>query len=125
MTVYYNLEDDDGSVLEGPVAYPEVLIRTGLKDQVGLDGFGWKEHHEPQAAFVFTDAIIANFIRYTRDDKLLRSDWTQSADSPLSDAKKAEWATYRQELRDMPADNTGIETEGFEPSDITFPTEPS
>ena len=124
MTVQYNLVNDDGAIVDGPIAYPEVLIRTGLKDQVGLDALGWKEHHEPQVAFVFTDAIIATHIRYTRNDKLLRSDWTQSADSPLSDAKKAEWVTYRQALRDMPADNTGIETDGFKPSDITWPPEP-
>ena len=125
MTVYYNLVDEDGAVVEGPISYRQVKIKTGLKDQVGLDELGWKEHHEPQAAFVFTDAIIAEFIRTTRDSRLGNSDWTQAADSPLSDAKKAEWATYRQTLRDMPAANDDVETEGFEPDDITFPTEPS
>lgn len=40
-------------------------------------------------------------LRRDRDIELLASDWTQSADSPLSDAKKAEWATYRQALRDV------------------------
>jgi len=125
MTVYYNLVDDDGDVVSARIPYPEVLIRTGLKDQVGLAVLGWEEHHEPQVAFVFTDAIIATHIRYTRDSLLKNSDWTQTADSPLSVSKKAEWATYRQALRDMPADNTGIETNGFEPSDITWPTEPA
>ena len=37
-----------------------------------------------------------------RTQKLYASDWTQAADSPLTDAKKAEWATYRQALRDVP-----------------------
>ena len=37
-----------------------------------------------------------------RNNKLLASDWTQLSDSPLSDSKKAEWATYRQALRDIP-----------------------
>ena len=36
-----------------------------------------------------------------RNNKLKDSDWTQLPDSPLSDAKKAEWATYRQALRDL------------------------
>ena len=34
--------------------------------------------------------------------KLTASDWTQLPDAPLSDSKKAEWATYRQALRDIP-----------------------
>jgi len=33
--------------------------------------------------------------------KLLNSDWTQLADSPLSDEEKAVWATYRKALRDI------------------------
>ncbi|WP_422387668.1 phage tail assembly chaperone [Gemmobacter caeni] len=31
------------------------------------------------------------------------SDWTQLADAPLTPAKQAQWATYRQELRDIPS----------------------
>lgn len=41
------------------------------------------------------------FMRDKRTRKLILSDWTQVADSPLTDAKKAEWATYRQALRDL------------------------
>ena len=124
MTVYYNLVDEDGNVVEGPISYPEVKIRTGLKDQVGLDELGWKEHFPPQVPVVWTDEMVGRYIRTTRDALLIDCDWTQTVDSPLSDAKKAEWATYRQELRDMPADNDDVETEGFELDDITFPTAP-
>ena len=44
-------------------------------------------------------------LREERNQKLVGSDWTQAPDhsSPLADAKKAEWATYRQSLRDLPA----------------------
>ena len=41
-------------------------------------------------------------LRQKRDIRLAGSDWTQMADSPLSNSKKAEWATYRQALRDLP-----------------------
>ena len=41
-------------------------------------------------------------LRQDRDKILESTDWTQAADSPLSDSKKAEWATYRQALRDLP-----------------------
>ena len=44
-------------------------------------------------------------LRTERDEKLVASDWTQASDhsSPLADAKKAEWETHRQSLRDLPA----------------------
>jgi len=41
--------------------------------------------------------------RIKRDRALMESDWTQLPSSPLSDAKKAEWETYRQALRDFPS----------------------
>ena len=49
------------------------------------------------------------------------SDWTQSADSPLSTEKKAEWATYRQTLRDLPSAQSSVTSM----DDITWPTPPS
>ena len=54
-----------------------------------------------------------------RNIKLAESDWTQSAtDSTLSSDKKTEWATYRQALRDLPANTTDF-------SNPTWPTKPS
>ena len=47
-------------------------------------------------------AEISHF-KKVRNAKLAESDWTQAADSPLSDSKKAEWKTYRQALRDLPS----------------------
>ena len=40
-------------------------------------------------------------IRIHRNNLLQESDWTQYNDSPLSDSVKANWVTYRQELRDF------------------------
>ena len=57
-------------------------------------------------------------VRSQRDDRLKNSDWTQMPDSPLSDASKALWATYRQSLRDM------TNQSGF-PFSVTYPDEPS
>ena len=55
--------------------------------------------------------------RARRDLLLADSDWTQLTDSALTEEKKTEWATYRQALRDVPAQD------GF-PRDITWPDEP-
>ena len=60
-------------------------------------------------------------LRFERNALLTESDWTQTADSPLSDSKKAEWVTYRQALRDLPSSYTDDD----EYSDVVFPTPPS
>ena len=44
-----------------------------------------------------------NLLRILRNVELSVCDWTQGNDSPLSDAKKQEWLTYRQTLRDFPS----------------------
>lgn len=53
-------------------------------------------------------------IKLWRNAELARTDWTQVADSP---ADKTAWATYRQALRDLPA-------QGGLAEDAVFPDEP-
>jgi len=50
-----------------------------------------------------TDEQKLKQIRLWRNAELNMSDWTVLTDSPLSDADKTAWTTYRQELRDLPA----------------------
>ena len=64
--------------------------------------------------------IVQSTIRSERKLLLEESDWTQTADSPLSDSKKAEWATYRQALRDLPSGYTDDD----DINDVVFPTQP-
>lgn len=40
-------------------------------------------------------------VRTERDSLLIRSDWTQIPNNPLTAEKQAEWAEYRQKLRDI------------------------
>ena len=60
-------------------------------------------------------------IRAARTRLLAESDWTQGVDSPLTDAKKTAWATYRTSLRTLPEDQKSK----TKYSDITWPTQPS
>mgnify|MGYP003655882138 FL=1 len=76
---------------------------------------------EIAAAEAAAAAADENFtqIRASRDQRLAGSDWTQGPDSPLTDAKKAKWVTYRQELRDYPSTASKV-------SELpAWPTEPS
>ena len=52
-----------------------------------------------------------------RSALLQGSDWTQLPDVPLTDEQKAAWATYRQELRDIPQQS------GY-PYNVVWPTPP-
>lgn len=60
-----------------------------------------------------TDSRAFN-VRAERDQRLVDTDWTQVADAPVD---QTAWATYRQALRDLPAQS------GF-PHTITWPTKP-
>jgi len=57
-------------------------------------------------------------VRGERDAELVRSDWTQTNDAPLTDANKKAWAKYRQQLRDLPESIT----DPTQP--VTWPTPP-
>jgi hypothetical protein len=55
-------------------------------------------------------------IRERRNRLLFECDWTQLPDSPLSEDKRLEWKTYRQELRDV--------TNYDSPDHVIWPSEP-
>jgi len=69
---------------------------------------------EEQAWADAADTRIAVAVREERDDKLAETDWMASSDLTMS----SEWATYRQALRDVPAQA------GF-PNSVTWPVEPT
>ena len=56
-------------------------------------------------------------LRGMRNQMLTDTDWTQGADSPLTDSQKTSWATYRQSLRDITDSATSLE-------DVTWPEKP-
>ncbi len=69
---------------------------------------------EQEAAYqALVDAEAAESVRADRDARLAKTDWMGMSDVTMS----ADWATYRQGLRDVPAQS------GF-PHTITWPSEP-
>jgi hypothetical protein len=61
-----------------------------------------------------SDELFVARMRHWRNTELVRTDWTQVQDAPVD---KAEWATYRQALRDLPTSNA-------DPRLIELPTQP-
>jgi hypothetical protein len=111
------------------------VIETSVDDTTILNEWyyfenGWKidkperpgsYYNWEDAAWVLDTEELWQQIRSARDTLLNKSDWTQNADSPLTDEKKAEWVTYRASLRNVPAANSGA----TDLNSITWPTKPS
>jgi hypothetical protein len=64
------------------------------------------------------DAQPLKELRKERDRRLAACDWTQLPNVPLPGAKKYEWETYRQALRDITQTTE-------DPANPVWPTQPS
>ncbi len=74
-----------------------------------LTGYGNPEqidvvcgNHTGDEINAFFNPPTMDSIRRERDKLLKESDWTQLADSPLSNEERLAYTTYRQALRDLP-----------------------
>jgi hypothetical protein len=104
-------------VFEGPQAQPtryQVAFADGAEQIEGKWYTKYSVADMDDEAKAAKDAEQAKSVRASRTEKLKDSDWTQVADSPVD---QAAWATYRQALRDITAQ------EGF-PWDIEWPDQP-
>lgn len=52
--------------------------------------------------WVLTPDLAVTDVLMARNKLLFSTDWTQIPNNPLTSEQQAEWATYRQELRDIP-----------------------
>ena len=77
-----------------------------------------RSENEKQSLISQRDVYTLESLRFERDDLLANSDWTQLPDSPLSDSKKVEWASYRQQLRDLPSNTS-------DPANPSWPEKPN
>ncbi len=80
------------------------------------------ENHIWDGKWTFDRTKFELAVRTLRNQKLYACDWTQTADSPLSSSKKTEWTTYRQALRDFPAN---IASDITLMEQLVWPTAPS
>jgi len=127
-SVYDALDVDP--VLEAPAPEPSAAYKTVVRNGAVQDANGnwvkaWAEQdmfsdtdeatkEEQEAAYqALVDAQAAAVVRIQRNDKLKETDWMGVSDVAMS----SDWTTYRQALRDIPAQS------GF-PHTVTWPTEP-
>ena len=104
-------------VFEGPQASP-TRYQTAFRDGVvEMDGKWYTKYSVADMddeAKVSADVQQAKSVREDRNRRLSETDWTQLDDAPVD---KTAWATYRQALRDIPAQS------GF-PWEVTWPAKP-
>ena len=125
---------------EGPWAqnndFTVVHIHSEVPDMLGFQrtqhykGGAWKSRewkgefydwNGTSEEWEFNSSRFWEQVRQDRNYRLVTCDWTQLADSPLSDSKKTEWAEYRAALREVPSSNS--ETKALD--DIVWPDKPS
>ena len=106
--IYKNVKAGEGYV-EGSYSTDNYIIVDGKP--VAKEATVISEQNKKQAQIYLTAQ---------RNYLLQGSDWTQVIDNPLTDAKKIEWQTYRQTLRDLPTAYTDIESI----EEVIFPTKP-
>jgi hypothetical protein len=90
-----------------------------IAPQKGEDGI-YRQSYEI-IALTESEVIARNeahwaYIRNERNFRLMRCDWTQLPDAPLTNVQTADWATYRQALRDI--------TNQANPFNIEWPVSP-
>jgi len=91
------------------------FVENNLDYKIDLDTLEVVSQNNP-----FNNFNVQYWMRQRRTNLLKDTDWTQGEDSPLSAEKKAEWQTYRQALRDVPANNTSATSK----EDVVWPTPP-
>ena len=111
----------ESGVVTNTIEVNEITDLPNLVAAVGSEGIGWtydgSSFTNPNAQSNSDIAALNEIsIRNERDYYLTQSDWTQNRDVTLSN--DADWKTYRQALRDVPAQS------GF-PGSVTWPTKPS
>ena len=120
-------------VLRQHYSSSKYILTIDGNDQESYDSLEWldsstkptKTKLDSYLSSVETEEMLV--FRQMRNQKLLESDWTRIDDCGISTSKKAEWATYRQELRDITKTVTPVFiTRGIiDESKFSWPTKPS
>ena len=120
----------------GDEPYIHEIYNRCVAGDFGAIGDYVKPENIPQTTDDGRQPAIEFFIRERRNELLVECDKMMLVDryNAMSAEKQQEWSTYRQALRDMPADSSYQSLEGvfnddtreYEPSvTITWPTKPS
>ena len=118
MTISYKLYPDVDGVAKKAIQKTEGDIISSIPfDEANTDYQEYLEWAKTNTAEAADDTLTWDDIRATRDQILRDTDWTMTTGATVD---QAQWAAYRQNLRDLPQtykDKT--------PDDVVWPTQPS
>ena len=118
MTISYKLYPDVDGVAKKAIQKTEGDIISSIPfDEANTDYQEYLEWAKTNTAEAADDTLTWDDIRATRDQILRDTDWTMTTGASVD---QAQWAAYRQNLRDLPQtykDKT--------PDDVVWPTQPS
>lgn len=102
-------------IVEYKVTVYDIFNETDVNKRIELK----KEYELERQSYVLTNEKMFLFLNDYKKRRLARTDWTQNVDvqDQMTDDQKAEWAAYRQALRELDKVSDPI-------SEAFLPTEP-
>ena len=117
MTKTYKKYNDENGNLSSILIKEDGKVTWSIPLEVGNrhydESLEWAKTNTTEEA----DGLSWNDIRLKRDGILKETDWTMTTGSSVD---QAQWAAYRQNLRDLPQTYSGKT-----PDDVVWPTQPS
>ncbi len=134
ISLYYTIVNANGDIVRSqitgdpnyPVGEGQRLVEDQVPDYDSLTQYivrvtpvpSDQDYVEYQIKDItYTDEELASEAISRRNGELLKSDWTQLPDVPLTESKLNFWREYRQSLRDV------TEQSGY-PRNINWPVKP-
>ena len=116
-----------GTIEKKDLSLTEISDISAYNDVIALyDAEYVKEPHPGYVAPAITTERYLKELRDNRNGFLVETDWTVMPDSPLSTSKQTEWKTYRQTLRDLPANVAEADYKNYWDREANvWPTQPS
>jgi len=105
------------SYIEGFVDDANYYIESGIPIAIPPSPSPYAVFNFSTKQWVLNENLAIAEVSDQRQKLLYSSDWTQIPNNPLTAEKQAEWATYRQQLRDIPSQS------GY-PFNVIWPTPP-
>jgi hypothetical protein len=93
---------DGQAYLEGAYNDTQFYIENGLPIEIPASPSNFCVFDYTTKSWVADPSLAIAVISQKRLDLLYLSDWTQIPNNPLTTEQQSAWATYRQELRDIP-----------------------
>lgn len=112
-----NVDPETQGYIEGNYLGDKYYVEGGLPVAIPEKPNRWSFYDPDTKQWVANDAAAKQYCLERRSKLLIASDWTQIPNNPLTAEKQAEWAIYRQALRD-------ITTQTDYPFNTVWPTPP-